>query len=375
MPVLSCGGGMWRIGSGKCMYDSKEKALRAYQGYLGSKKAEASFDKPFPYKWKSRLGFSWIGHFFTDAGTEYRVSFDMEHEDLLGEGYEDEIWAWQFYVGNHKYGITGTGEAQQVFATVLAMFKEFNHKIKPAIVAFEAKEVSRTKLYARMLARYSRSLGFDRTSKVNMGHEHAFLLINDHLLSIDRQNAVAASLINQGMLIQGNVVIAWKDKLPGGLADKLEKIHAEFKPFYGTEIDIKTGNIVPSKKPHVEWGVYKNPTSQELSKVPRDARAFLTSKGDVFVANTTSGTMGLHTRFAGRTIEIYPNDAKEIQQAVVNSHGKAGITLQRFENTNQFMIGESDAGFLQDKFKNKLRTLFGKAKKKNPHLIFTNRVI
>ena len=37
MPVISCGGGKWRIGKGKCMYDSKAKAESAYRGYLYSK--------------------------------------------------------------------------------------------------------------------------------------------------------------------------------------------------------------------------------------------------------------------------------------------------------------------------------------------------
>lgn len=37
MPVRSCGGGKWRIGNGKCIYDSKAKADRAFKGYLGSK--------------------------------------------------------------------------------------------------------------------------------------------------------------------------------------------------------------------------------------------------------------------------------------------------------------------------------------------------
>lgn len=37
MPVLSCGGGKYKIGSGKCMYDSKKKAERAYAGYRAAK--------------------------------------------------------------------------------------------------------------------------------------------------------------------------------------------------------------------------------------------------------------------------------------------------------------------------------------------------
>jgi len=37
MPVLKCPGNKWRIGKGKCIYDSKAKAERAYKGYLYSK--------------------------------------------------------------------------------------------------------------------------------------------------------------------------------------------------------------------------------------------------------------------------------------------------------------------------------------------------
>jgi len=36
-PVISCGNGKYRIGSGKCMYDSKAKAESAYKGYLAKK--------------------------------------------------------------------------------------------------------------------------------------------------------------------------------------------------------------------------------------------------------------------------------------------------------------------------------------------------
>jgi len=40
MPVHKCPNGKYRIGSGKCMYDSKEKADSAYKGYLASKREE-----------------------------------------------------------------------------------------------------------------------------------------------------------------------------------------------------------------------------------------------------------------------------------------------------------------------------------------------
>jgi hypothetical protein len=37
MPVHKCPNGKYRIGSGKCIYDSKAKAERAYAGYRASK--------------------------------------------------------------------------------------------------------------------------------------------------------------------------------------------------------------------------------------------------------------------------------------------------------------------------------------------------
>lgn len=37
MPVIKCSNGKWKIGKGKCMYTSKEKAERAYKAYLAKK--------------------------------------------------------------------------------------------------------------------------------------------------------------------------------------------------------------------------------------------------------------------------------------------------------------------------------------------------
>ena len=37
MPVSKCPNGKYKIGSGKCMYDSKAKAEKAYKGYMAKK--------------------------------------------------------------------------------------------------------------------------------------------------------------------------------------------------------------------------------------------------------------------------------------------------------------------------------------------------
>ena len=46
-PVIACGNGKYRIGSGKCMYDSKEKAEASYRAYLfkRSKKLEQEINQ------------------------------------------------------------------------------------------------------------------------------------------------------------------------------------------------------------------------------------------------------------------------------------------------------------------------------------------
>ncbi len=41
MPVLKCSNGKYRIGRGKCMYDSKAKAIKAYAAFRSISHSEA----------------------------------------------------------------------------------------------------------------------------------------------------------------------------------------------------------------------------------------------------------------------------------------------------------------------------------------------
>lgn len=45
MPVHKCPNGKYRIGSGKCIYDSKEKAEKAYKAYLAKKHSESKNER------------------------------------------------------------------------------------------------------------------------------------------------------------------------------------------------------------------------------------------------------------------------------------------------------------------------------------------
>lgn len=45
MPVKKCDNGKYRIGSGKCMYKSKESADTAYKAYLAKKHSKSKKKK------------------------------------------------------------------------------------------------------------------------------------------------------------------------------------------------------------------------------------------------------------------------------------------------------------------------------------------
>ncbi len=119
--------------------------------------AEA-FDQPYKIKWeKSEYG-------DVDAlaklqdGTSLSIMFNLA--DKL-----ENNWGVEFY-RNNSQAATGEGDAQRVFATVLAAIGQFLKKKKPNSLFFTAvKEEdptgSRTKLYDRLVQRYATGLGYD----------------------------------------------------------------------------------------------------------------------------------------------------------------------------------------------------------------------
>jgi len=80
---------------------------------------------------------------------------------------KEEAWSVEFY-RNNSQEVTGEGDAQRVFATVLSAIQTFIKKYKPNRVIFSAsKEVeqgqnaeSRSSLYDRLVQRYAKSWGF-----------------------------------------------------------------------------------------------------------------------------------------------------------------------------------------------------------------------
>lgn len=59
MPVRKCSNGKWRVGSGACIYDTKEKAIKVYQAILAQGKFEAK-----------KVSLDYDGVLSTDKGKE-----------------------------------------------------------------------------------------------------------------------------------------------------------------------------------------------------------------------------------------------------------------------------------------------------------------
>jgi hypothetical protein len=92
-------------------------------------------------------------------GTNLSIMFNNEGNDE---------WQVEFY-RNNSQEVTGEGDAQRIFATVLTSIQKFIQKQQPWRIIFSAsKEVepgqnseSRAKLYDRLVQRYAASWGYD----------------------------------------------------------------------------------------------------------------------------------------------------------------------------------------------------------------------
>ena len=127
-----------------------------------------AFDNPYKSKWeKTDYGDVDVLAKLPD-GSPLSIMFNQEYGD---EG--EEVVQVEFY-RNNSQEVTGEGDAQRIFATVLDAIQKYIKKYKPQRLSFSAsKEIdmdaddvekfnpeSRAKLYDRLVQRYSRAWGY-----------------------------------------------------------------------------------------------------------------------------------------------------------------------------------------------------------------------
>ena len=136
------------------------------------------FNQPYAFRWDSdgdndtydaytRLpdGTSLTINFYTDPGVD-----------------GDEDWVVEFWRDN-SLDITGAGDQQRVFATVLTAIAQFIEMEDPETIRFTAdknvepgqKPMSRSNLYDRMVQRYANAWGY-RLDRSDMADTTIYLL-------------------------------------------------------------------------------------------------------------------------------------------------------------------------------------------------------
>ncbi len=108
------------------------------------------FDTPVPYQWIEEKQYQFEAE-FQIKDKKYTVTFYNVADENIKNRWE--IFFEQIKP-NHSMGKTRTGDAGQVFATVLAIIKDFENKVKPNGLSFEGSGKSRNDLYQKMLKKY-----------------------------------------------------------------------------------------------------------------------------------------------------------------------------------------------------------------------------
>jgi len=117
-----------------------------------------AFDKPYPYEWNKDDFGDYHALAFLDDGSPLELSFGHEGDDLWHVTFDR----------NFKFDVTGEGDQQRVFATVLAGVKDFVQQRHPQKIIFSAtksvkpgqKITSRAGLYNSLVNRYAAALGY-----------------------------------------------------------------------------------------------------------------------------------------------------------------------------------------------------------------------
>ena len=129
---------------------------------IGDRGVAEAFDNPYKTKTeKSEYGDVDMLAKLPD-GTNLSIMFNHEG---------DNEWQVEFYRDNSQE-VTGQGDAQRIFATVLAAIQKFVKKYQPDVIKFSAEKSnnsdSRSSLYDRLVSRFAQQLGYNDYSEEYM---------------------------------------------------------------------------------------------------------------------------------------------------------------------------------------------------------------
>lgn len=133
-------------------------------------KLEELFKKSAKIHWDKSSGKDYAEATFVVAGKQYLVYLEKVSPDIadivLGEYIDaEDIWSVEFSISggidtsaiSNRYGITGTGDAYEVFSSVIEALSEFTDRYNVDLFMFSASEPSRVSLYKRLTSKISKN--------------------------------------------------------------------------------------------------------------------------------------------------------------------------------------------------------------------------
>ncbi len=140
------------------------------------------FASPVSWKWYITSDDQWTAKFIVN-NVPYICEFVVDdaartarqNDPDYDDGGGDDEWDMSFQLNDEKatkpFALSGTGHAFQVFATVVAILKDFLRQVKPAKVYFSADETepSRISLYNRFIDSVSDVIPGFRGRRVSQG--------------------------------------------------------------------------------------------------------------------------------------------------------------------------------------------------------------
>jgi GNAT superfamily N-acetyltransferase len=148
--------------SGLGRWGARQLSQEAREWYKAQQPVNEAFDQPYKLRWEQGDYGDVDAYAKMDDGNYLSIMFNKGYNQD-----KEEAWNVEFY-RNNSQEVTGEGDAQRVFATVLSAIQKFIKKYKPNKVIFSAsKEVeqgqnaqSRARLYDSLVQRYARVWGF-----------------------------------------------------------------------------------------------------------------------------------------------------------------------------------------------------------------------
>lgn len=131
------------------------------RGHKGYHEVNEAFTAPYPMTWEHNDE-SHDALVKLPDGSNLSIMFSIDYG-----AYGDEEWAVEFW-RNNSQDVTGEGDAQRIFSTVLSAIQQFINEYSPERIRFSAtKETddgqanrSRATLYTSLVKRYARAWGY-----------------------------------------------------------------------------------------------------------------------------------------------------------------------------------------------------------------------